>query len=547
MWRDTAAGDALADDDRDPRHRDLLRRDLRGRRRRDGTVRRERRRLAGRVPRALRRRRAGDRLAAPPRAGRPGGARGAGRRRARRCARSTASRSPPGPGLVGALLVGVSAAKAYAYASGRPLVPVDHLHGHVASLFLAPDAVEPPLLVLLASGGHTLLLRVDDARPLRRARPLAGRRRRRGASTRARGCSGSATPAARRSSGCAPRRRPGRASPCRPRWRAAPGSTSRFSGLKTALLHRVQARQATLERGPRRPRGRLPAGRSCERSSSAPWRPRSPTTCRPSASSAAWRPTASCARRWPRPPAALRPRRARRAAGLLRRQRRDDRLGGALPPGARLPGAARRRRVRPRDARRRVAADRGGAGLRGAAALRAPHIGRCRDFRRPIAPPAPPTYAFPRESRAVRARPVTTIGPCGAPSWHGPRESGAIRAPLVRPAVDPRPPPGTGHALAASTHAEVRPWGVGGAGGDAHGAGACGDRLRPHRGSARPRRLRARRPPGCAEHCRLPRGLERDRARGRAAGAPGRRVRRRPDEHVDGARPAAPTGARRCR
>jgi N6-L-threonylcarbamoyladenine synthase len=46
-----------------------------------------------------------------------------------------------GPGLVGALLVGVSAAKAYAYAARRPLVPVDHLHGHVASLFLAPDPV----------------------------------------------------------------------------------------------------------------------------------------------------------------------------------------------------------------------------------------------------------------------------------------------------------------------------------------------------------------------------------------------------------------------
>ena len=67
-----------------------------------------------------------------------------------------------GPGLVGALLVGVSAAKAYAYAARKPLVPVDHLHGHVASLFLAPRAVEPPLLVLLASGGHTLLLDVHD-------------------------------------------------------------------------------------------------------------------------------------------------------------------------------------------------------------------------------------------------------------------------------------------------------------------------------------------------------------------------------------------------
>ena len=67
-----------------------------------------------------------------------------------------------GPGLVGALLVGVSAAKALAWARGLPLAPVDHLHGHVASLFLGPDPVEPPFLCLLASGGHTLLLEVQE-------------------------------------------------------------------------------------------------------------------------------------------------------------------------------------------------------------------------------------------------------------------------------------------------------------------------------------------------------------------------------------------------
>jgi N6-L-threonylcarbamoyladenine synthase len=67
-----------------------------------------------------------------------------------------------GPGLVGALLVGLSAAKAFAWARGLPLVPVDHLHGHVASLYLCPDPVEPPFLCLLASGGHTLLLEVRD-------------------------------------------------------------------------------------------------------------------------------------------------------------------------------------------------------------------------------------------------------------------------------------------------------------------------------------------------------------------------------------------------
>jgi N6-L-threonylcarbamoyladenine synthase len=65
-----------------------------------------------------------------------------------------------GPGLIGALLVGLQAAKALALARRLPLVPVDHLHGHVASLFLQPHAIEPPFLCLLASGGHTLLLDV---------------------------------------------------------------------------------------------------------------------------------------------------------------------------------------------------------------------------------------------------------------------------------------------------------------------------------------------------------------------------------------------------
>jgi N6-L-threonylcarbamoyladenine synthase len=67
-----------------------------------------------------------------------------------------------GPGLIGALLVGLSAAKALAWALRLPLIPVDHLHGHVASLFLKPDPVDPPFLCLLASGGHTLLLDVQD-------------------------------------------------------------------------------------------------------------------------------------------------------------------------------------------------------------------------------------------------------------------------------------------------------------------------------------------------------------------------------------------------
>jgi N6-L-threonylcarbamoyladenine synthase len=67
-----------------------------------------------------------------------------------------------GPGLVGALLVGLSVAKALAWARGLPLVPVDHLRGHVATLYLEPDPLEPPFTCLLASGGHTLVLAVRD-------------------------------------------------------------------------------------------------------------------------------------------------------------------------------------------------------------------------------------------------------------------------------------------------------------------------------------------------------------------------------------------------
>jgi N6-L-threonylcarbamoyladenine synthase len=67
-----------------------------------------------------------------------------------------------GPGLIGALLVGLSAAKALAWSQRLPLVAVDHLHGHVASLFVGARQVDPPFLCLLASGGHTMLLDVRD-------------------------------------------------------------------------------------------------------------------------------------------------------------------------------------------------------------------------------------------------------------------------------------------------------------------------------------------------------------------------------------------------
>jgi N6-L-threonylcarbamoyladenine synthase len=67
-----------------------------------------------------------------------------------------------GPGLVGALLIGVATGKALAAGRRLPLAPVDHLQGHVAANYLLPDPIEPPFLCLLASGGHTLLARVTE-------------------------------------------------------------------------------------------------------------------------------------------------------------------------------------------------------------------------------------------------------------------------------------------------------------------------------------------------------------------------------------------------
>ncbi len=62
-----------------------------------------------------------------------------------------------GPGLVGALLVGLATAKAVAAARRLPLAAVDHLQGHVAANYLEPEPLEPPFLCLIASGGHTLI------------------------------------------------------------------------------------------------------------------------------------------------------------------------------------------------------------------------------------------------------------------------------------------------------------------------------------------------------------------------------------------------------
>jgi len=68
------------------------------------------------------------------------------------------------PGLIGALLIGVATAKAIAYAARKPLIMVDHLHGHIAAVWLAPVALDPPFVSLVASGGHTRLDLVTDMR-----------------------------------------------------------------------------------------------------------------------------------------------------------------------------------------------------------------------------------------------------------------------------------------------------------------------------------------------------------------------------------------------
>jgi N6-L-threonylcarbamoyladenine synthase len=66
------------------------------------------------------------------------------------------------PGLIGALLVGLAAAKSIAYAGSLPLVPVNHLEGHVAAAYLTESELKPPFVALVASGGHTALYSVDE-------------------------------------------------------------------------------------------------------------------------------------------------------------------------------------------------------------------------------------------------------------------------------------------------------------------------------------------------------------------------------------------------
>lgn len=67
-----------------------------------------------------------------------------------------------GPGLVGALLVGVSYAKALSYASGKPLIGTNHIEGHIAANYITHKDLEPPFLCLIVSGGHTHLVHIKN-------------------------------------------------------------------------------------------------------------------------------------------------------------------------------------------------------------------------------------------------------------------------------------------------------------------------------------------------------------------------------------------------
>ncbi|NLZ99977.1 MAG: tRNA (adenosine(37)-N6)-threonylcarbamoyltransferase complex transferase subunit TsaD, partial [Clostridiaceae bacterium] len=67
-----------------------------------------------------------------------------------------------GPGLIGALLVGVAAAKGLTAVTGLPLIPVHHIEGHVASAYLANPSLRPPFLALIVSGGHASIIEVRD-------------------------------------------------------------------------------------------------------------------------------------------------------------------------------------------------------------------------------------------------------------------------------------------------------------------------------------------------------------------------------------------------
>ena len=142
-----------------------------------------------------------------------------------------------GPGLIGALLVGLAAAKAIAYRRRLPLVPVDHVQGHIAANYAA--GVQAPFVCLVASGGHTLLAVVDDGVAYRLAAhtldDAAGEAFDKGARLLGLGYPGGAQLDHLAAAGDAGYARFPRALPR--------GADFSFSGLKTALLYYLRDRE----------------------------------------------------------------------------------------------------------------------------------------------------------------------------------------------------------------------------------------------------------------------------------------------------------------
>ncbi len=257
-----------------------------------------------------------------------------------------------GPGLIGALLVGVSTAKAIAAPRRLPLIPVDHLQGHVAANFLEPEPLQPPFLCLVASGGHTMLAGVRD----HAGYELLGQTLDDAAGeafdkvARMLGLGYPGGPALEKLA----REGDPEAFPMPVAMSRDPGLDFSFSGLKTALVYLTRDLGPDRARGaPRRPRRQLPgrrrrpaggeAGAGAEARGVGGRRARRRSRRqRPAA-----RGGAGALRAPRRTPQARRPR-------ALHRQRSDDRLRRPLRRPDPLPRLPRLRRLRQRREGRRV-------------------------------------------------------------------------------------------------------------------------------------------------------------------------------------------------
>ena len=225
------------------------------RRRRDRCVQRDL--LAGRA-RPLRRRRAGGRLAPPPRARQRRWSTTRCAAPGRRSTTSTLVAVTRGPGLVGALLVGLATAKG---ARRRPRGCRSRrsttCRATSPRASSSPTPLEPPFLCLIASGGHTLLAEVRRPRRLRAARRRRSTTRRARRSTRARGCSACPTRAARRWSAWPPTGDPERVRRSRRR-AGSRGLDFSFAGLKTVAAVPAPRPRGGGGRAPARRPGRRP-------------------------------------------------------------------------------------------------------------------------------------------------------------------------------------------------------------------------------------------------------------------------------------------------